>query len=328
MATVTYSVFYEFFLITNGEATLADLATAKGSAIAEGDKIYVATGTSKGILGIADGQSVETRLYVGYTRSAGLETVADSVGQLKLYGGSKFTAPVTAYPSEDFIRFNPGFGELVTESTDAVDYAEIDMNETPNTAIMGAAFDCEHLKITNVKSGNSLDWTDATGTILFLTISGKTGASYINEGIPGDGFIVRGCDLGRAVSGLFTEDGLYDIDFVTDAALQSVEPSQPTSFGAVAIPGRGTSRLYPGAISPASFRLQIRITDGYDETVLKNLQALHTLHLPFLMVLRSHGTSKDYPIDFLGRARLVNPLQPFPEGIDYRDLNIIAMEDS
>jgi hypothetical protein len=316
--TVSYSS--GNFSVRDGEHTVADLVTAKGSPIATTDTVYIWTNLTKGIVGVGSGEELHCGVRCGWV--PGIGGNPSQVGELKIYGGGKVTAPAAGE-----VKFNPGYGIMSTGTTSRAVPALFDANECTSDLSFRGAFACEHLTITNVKSGGSIDLQDATGYIHYLISSGKTNAVYSFEGIPGDGFFVRGADLGRVNTGLFAESGEPYIDLVTYGALLQASKSRGASLEAVPIPGRKAARIFPGSIQPTRMKLQMDISSAYVEQVYRDLDYIHANDLPVLVVTRSHGSGGDYPLDMLFRARIVQPLQSDPVGIDFSEVNVEVVGD-
>jgi len=309
--TVTYSS--PNFDVRDAVHTVADLVTAKGSAISTSDNVYIRTDTSAGTLRVGPAEAIECNIYVGWT----VGKAADSEGNLQIDGGGVLRVPVAGH-----LQVNPYYGTLKTGSTSRGTEAEIDAQECSNDLSLRGAWDVEHLKIENIKSGGYIDIQDAYGTVDYLTVYGKSGAAYSFKGVPETGFHVRAADLGRVNTGFFTVSGEPDIDLVNDGVYLHGTKSRNAQHEVVPIPGRRAARVLSGVINPTAMKLSLRINSNKIENISRDIDYIVSRRLQVLVVTRAHGSSGDYPIDMLFRARIVTGLQPDLTGIDHRDMTI------
>lgn len=312
--TVVYSS--GVFEIYDGEATVADLTSAKGSAPADTDVTYIYTDTSEGILGITSGETMRGSIYVGKKPDA-----TESAGTLKIYGGGTYQMA-----SSVTFQLIADYGQLITSATTSSSKAKIDAAQCNNTIYLTGGLDCDYLQITNVKSGGVVDLSDATGVLSRVEISGYNDASYTLHGVPGEGFFSRGVRIGRATSGIYPATGYPTIDLVSDAVIVEVMGERSGGLTSVAVPGRKASRVRWGSQAALSLTIKIRATATMYDEIFQSLDYLMAEEIPFLLVVRSHGSTFLYPVDVLIRGAISGISQQYPPGEDYRDMVLHVVE--
>lgn len=303
------------------------MTTAKGGAIANTDKVYVQTATTKGILGIQNGEVMIAKLMCGWSIVVP-STEGNSRGEVKIYAGGRLECPNGS--GSDFCKFNPGYGELTTSGTTSLGAsgtrANFDINEMDEIAELKASFDVDYLYIFDIKSGQSVTLEDHTGEIYHSEIKGASDAAYNLIGVPGNGAFIRGIKLNKANAGLFTSSAYANIDLHGEGSIVRIEPSRGSQFAVLPVPGRQVNRLFRGSVVPGSFNITYRVTSGYEDAMIQELEIMQARGLQFLAVLCIDKTYP-YPNDYLFRGRIRNPLQVYKAGIDYRDLMITVTED-
>ncbi len=299
------------FDVRDAVHTVADLVTAKGGAIATSDNVYIRTNTSPGTLRVGSAETIECNYYCGWTVSK----AASSAGKIQIDGGGELIVPTAGY-----LQFNPYYSTLLTGTTSRGTEAEIDAQQCNNDLDLRCAWECEHLKIKDIKSGGEINLQDAYGYSKYHTSYGYSDALYSYKGLPEKGFFMRGADLGRVNTGLFTVDGEPDIDLIGDGVYLYGQKNRDRSIERIPIPGRMASRSFEGAMGTTKMKLFLRIDLDKIENVSRDIDYLVSEALRVLVVTRTHGDSGDYPVDMMFRGFILNSIQADPTGIDFRDM--------
>ena len=322
---VSYSIPEASFLVVDGESSVADMIAAKPGALADTDTVYIATATTKGVLGIQNGEVMNAKLKCGWTRNS----AANSRGELKIYAGGRIECPNGS--GDDFCEFNDGYGELTTSGTSSLGAAgtraNFDVNDMDEIVLMKASMDVDYLYVYDIKSGQEIDLEGWTGEMYHMEFKGTADAAYSFKGIPGDGAFARGLNLNQVNAGLFTGPLYADIDLEGEGSIVKVSPGRGSAFSGLSIPGRQANRLFRGSVNPGTYDITYRVESGYEEAMIRELEIMQSRGLQFLAVIAAKGTTQEYPNYYLFRGRLNNPLQVYNAGIDFRDISITITED-
>ena len=325
---VSYSAPNNYFLVVDGESSVADLTTAKGSAIANTDSVYIATATTKGILGIQNAEVLIAKLKCGWHRISPA-TITNSRGQLKIYAGGRIECPLGS--GDDFSEFNEGYGELATSGTTSLGAAgtraNFDVNSMDEIVLMKASMDVDYLYVYDIKSGQEIDLGGWTGEMYHTEFKGTADAAYSFKGIPGNSAFARGLDLNQVNAGLFTSSTYADIDLEGEGSIVKVSPGRNSAFSGISVPGRQANRLFKGSVNPGTYDIMYRVDSGNEEDMIKELEIMQARCQQFLAVIAAKGETQEYPNYYLFRGRLNNPLQVYNAGIDFRDIMITMTED-
>lgn len=312
--TVTYSA--GVFSIYDGEVSIAEMETAKGSSLALTDTTYVYTNTSMGILGILDTEQFLGSLYVGQNSSAVV-----TPGQLKIYGGGDLQLSSTG--NFEIVR---DYGSITTYDTTSSSKAGFDANQCSNDLKFNGSFDCKYLEVTNIKVGGYVDLQYADGKGEYMDWSAYGDGVYYFKGVPEDDFHFISCDLGKASPGIFTDAGYPDIDLLSDAYIREAFPKRPNQFGYAGVDGRKSAMLLKGNIFAGVCRILIEPSSSTNSTVKKDIEFIHSNQLPFLFVLTSHG-DVSLPNDIIWRGRLTEGLHGYNTW-DMRTMELQIAEDT
>jgi len=317
---VTYTSVGAYFEIVDGEVSVYDCTTAKGSSPEATDKIYIFTDNSRGILGIQNGETMPGYYYIGKSQAGD-----SSIGELRIYGGGK-AEPVDDAAATFIIA---GYGMLTTGLTSRDAYAEVDLQEWDNDFVLKGAFDCSYIKFTSIKADKYIDLDDCHGSLFYPKFECETATDkFYLKGVPGLGFFPRGCDLQNVYSGIFTSSSYPDIDLDSDVAVAMTDGGRMMVPKARLATGRPSGYALENEVYAGEIVLKLRIADGQEETVYRDLEYIHAKQLNFLLVVRSHGSDKDFPDDIMIRGRLASPCGAFDEGIDFRTIELRIVEDA